>query len=173
MTTKHVIEGIFAAGDSDKEQSDKEKSNTQERNEPVQENVYREPSARGSGCVFGHGIRTRGGVGNNHPRLAAKAIDKANKKAEFETKWKREDHPPHIAYFTAESKINVDLPEETTEINFLDLFLDEEFFTMLTAQTNLYAVQYRVFESQVLEAGPLISYILKPEISQYWSTDSL
>ena len=39
--------------------------------------------------------------------------------------------------FTSASQINVDLPEDATPLNFLDLFLDDEFYEHFTFQTNL------------------------------------
>ena len=39
--------------------------------------------------------------------------------------------------FTGASQINVDLPEDATPLNFLDLFLDDEFYEHFTFQTNL------------------------------------
>ena len=202
-----MIEGIFADKDSEFEDSEseteesdsgqtEEESGTQERNETaVEENVATEPPTRGSnrGRMRGRGVRTRGGIRNNQPRLDAKSVAKANKESALETKWKNEDHPPNIPDFTGESKINVDLPEEPTEIDFLDLFLDDEFFTMLTTQTHLYAVQYREIHQilprysraanwkpvtneemrEFLALYLLTGIVRKPELSQYWSTDPL
>ena len=60
----------------------------------------------------------------------------------MEEKRKREDSPPTIPEFTTNSAIHAKLPEDPVPIDFLDIFLDEEFYNYLTHQTNLYAAQY-------------------------------
>ena len=83
------------------------------------------------------------------------------------------------------------MPENAVMIDFLDNFLDEEFYNMITTQTNLYASQFckkhsilpRYSRARNLndvtnnEMRPftalqfLTGIVKKPEISQYWSTD--
>ena len=55
---------------------------------------------------------------------------------------KREDSPPTVSEFTVNSAIYAKLPEDPVPIDFLDIFLDEEFYNYLTHQTNLYASEY-------------------------------
>ena len=38
--------------------------------------------------------------------------------------------------------INAELPDDPTPLDFLDQYLDEEFYEYLTTQANLYAAQY-------------------------------
>ena len=52
-----------------------------------------------------------------------------------------QDSPPTIPEFTAHRAIHAELPEDPVPLNFLDIFLNEEFYNYLTHQTNLYAGQ--------------------------------
>ena len=83
------------------------------------------------------------------------------------------------------------MPENADMIDFLDIFLDEEFYNMITIQTNLYAFQFREKQTilsrysrvrnwkdvtidemrQFIALQVLTGIVKKPEISQYWSTD--
>ena len=85
------------------------------------------------------------------------------------------------------------MPENADMIDFLDIFLDEEFYNMITIQTNLYASQFckkhtilprysraRNWKDvtndemgQFIAFEVLTSIVKKPEISQYWSADPL
>ena len=60
----------------------------------------------------------------------------------METKWKHKDHQPDIPPFANQPKLNVDMPQNSDMIDFIDIFLDEEFYNMITTQTNLYASQF-------------------------------
>ena len=71
-----------------------------------------------------------------------KTSSKEVKRVVLEDTWKRKDSRPHIPEFTSKSSINAELPDDPTPLDFLDLFLDEEFYEYLTTQTNLYAAQY-------------------------------
>ena len=84
------------------------------------------------------------------------------------------------------------MPENADMIDFLDIFLDEEFYNMITTQTNLYAFQFREKQTilsrysrarnwkdvtidemrQFIALQVLTGIVKKPEISQYWSTDA-
>ena len=56
--------------------------------------------------------------------------------------WKKEDKQPVISNFTAQNGINANVNEETDTVDFLGLFLGDEFFKLLLDQTNLYTAQY-------------------------------
>ena len=115
---------------------------------------------------------------------------KPRKKQYLETKWKHEDHQPYIPPFTNQPKLNVRMPENADMIDFLDIFLDEEFYNMITTQTNLYASHFREKHTVLprysrarnwkditndemrhfIALQVLTDIVKKPEISQYWST---
>ena len=101
-------------------------------NANVQDNIRRGMAS------IGRGIRTRGGLHN----AVQKRLSKQQERTMLEEKWKREDRAPNIPPFTGASQINVDLPEDATPLDFLDLFLAGKFYEHLTFQTNLYAAQY-------------------------------
>ena len=143
---------------------------------------------RGKASI-GWGVRTHVGLHN----AVQKRPFKQQEQAKLEEKWKREDQAPNIPPFTGASQINVDLPEDATPLNFLDLFLDDKFYEHLTFQTNLCAAQYIAShdilphyscarcwkEVTVVEMKQfLVLYLLtgiirKPEVGQYWSTSSI
>ena len=147
-TTEQVIQNIFADEDSENEQVEsetdesEEEETSDENDEDIQVEAVEEPPVRGRGAIR-RGVRTRGVTGGNRNlQNQVRLVAQTQKEAELETKWKHQDQQPNIPDFTGESKINFDLPEATT-LEFLDLFLDDGFFDMLTLQTNLYAAQYR------------------------------
>ena len=98
-----------------------------------------------------------------------------------------------IPDFTAQSGINANVIEETDTIDFLGLFLDDEFFKLLVDQTNLYAAQYIAAHPELtphsrirkwvdvsipemqtfLSLYSLTGIIVKPELQQYWRTNPL
>ena len=80
-------------------------------------------------------------VGSNSS--GQKTDDNKTQKQCLETKWKHEYHQPDIPPFTNQPKLNVDMPENADMIGFLDIFLDKEFYNMITTQTNLYGSQFR------------------------------
>ena len=99
------------------------------------------------------GPRTRGGL--SRTSLAQKKT--SSKEAEriaLEDTWKRKDSRPHIPEFTSKSSINAELPDDPTPLDFLDLFLDEEFYKYLTTQTNLYTAQYLQANPDLLPHSP-------------------
>lgn len=50
---------------------------------------------------------------------------------------------PNVPPFTGTPGIKVPLPIHPSAYNFLNLFLTDEFFDVLSEQTNLYATQYK------------------------------
>ena len=107
--------------------------------------------------------------------------------------WKKEGKQSVIPDFTAQSGINANVNEETDTVDFLDLFLDDEFFKLVVDQTNLYAAQYIAAHPELpphsrirkwvdvsipemktfLSLYLLIGIVVKPELQQYWSTNPL
>ena len=96
--------------------------------------------------------------------------------------------------FVGEPGIQVQLPENAQPIDFVRLFFTEEFWDLLTTETNRYARQYidskghtlppralarswtpvtvsemKIFMSLYLTTG----IVWKPALDQYWTTDSL
>ena len=85
----------------------------------------------------------------------------------------------------------VDLPEDATPLDFLDLLLNDKFYEHLTFQTNLCAVRYiavhlsprysrargckevTVDEIKQFLVFYLTGIIRKAEVGQYWSTSSV
>ena len=128
-------------------------------------------------------------VGSNSS--GQKTDDNKTQKQYLETKWKHEYHQHDIPPFTNQPKLNVDMPENADMIDFLDIFLHEEFYNMIATQTNLYASQFckkhtilprysraRNWKDvtndemrQFIALQVLTGTVRKPEISQYWSTD--
>ena len=98
-----------------------------------------------------------------------------------------------VPAFTGNSGIKVPLPNDPSTGDILSLFLTDEFFDMLVEQTNLYAAQYkrnnpnlpphsRAHEwfdttrpemKQFVALSLLMGIVVKPEISDYWSTNPL
>ena len=125
--------------------------------------------------------------------LRKKHLRKQAERVALEDSWIRKDSRPHIPEFTSKSLINAELPDDPTPLDFLDLFLDEEFYEYLTTQANLYAAQYlqanpnlpphscfqKWKDVSVTEIKQFISlYLLtgiirKPEVNQCWSTNPL
>ena len=116
---------------------------------------------------------------------------KLRKEKKLEDSWSKIDTEPKIHEFTADTGLQVLFdPNTATLLDFLNLFLTDEFFQLISGQTNLYAEQY-------IEANPenptsntcspttpneiklfLALYLLtgivqKPQIKQFWSTDPL
>ena len=116
---------------------------------------------------------------------------KLRKEKNLEDSWSKIDTEPKIHEFTADTGLQVLFdPNTATLLDFLNLFLTDEFFQLISGQTNLYAEQY-------IEANPenptsktwsptspneielfLALYLLtgivqKPQNKQFWSTDLL
>ena len=67
---------------------------------------------------------------------------------DLENGWVSEDTPPTNAPFTGEARLNVDM-ESFNPIDFLKLFINDDFYDLLVQQTNIYA------ESRLNAAGAL------------------
>ena len=188
LTVEELIEGVFADANSADEaitsESETETSTSEEDDESGAP-----PTKTHQNNARKRGPRTRGGL--SRTSLAQKKT--ASKEAErvaLEDTWKRKDSRPHIPEFTSKSSINAELPDDSTPLDFLDLFLDEEFYKYLTTQTNLNAAQYlqanlnlpphshfqkwkdvSITEmKQFITLYLLTGIIRKPEVNQYWST---
>ena len=188
--TDEAVAHLVADSDSDIGQllSETETESSSEEEIDLESNYIernREPVRRG-------GLRTRGGF--NRARADEILSNKDREEEErLERIWKKEDKQPVISDFTAQSGINANINEETDTVDFLGLFLDDEFFKLLVDQTNLYAAQYiaahtelplhsrirkwvdvsipemKIFPSLYLLTG----IVVKPELQQYWSTNPL
>lgn len=204
LSTNEVIDAIFADQDSEYEvseesESESDSTNSSEADEESNE-VNEEVITPAVTVVRGQPrrVRTRGGRQNatgvtRDQQKNKKDEEKARKEAEKENRWKREDKEVNVPDFTGESKINVPLPEDPNLLDFVELFLDDDFFNLLVTQTNLYHAQYREAHTilprhsrarqwkdvtvsemkQFIALYLLTGVVRKPEISQYWSTDSL
>ena len=186
LTIEEVIEGVFADADSADEAITPESETLEEDDEsgaPPTKNHQNKARKRG---------RNRGGL--SRTSLAQK--ETSSKEAErvaLEYTYKRKGSRPHIPEFTSKSSINAELPDDLAPLDFLGLFLDEEFYEYLTTQTNLYAAQYlqtnpnlpphsrfqkwkdvSVTEmKQFIALYFLTGIIRKPEVNQYWSKNPL
>ena len=140
-------------------------------------------------------VRKRGprtSVGSRTSLAQKKTPSKEAERVASEDTWKRKDSRPYIPELTSKSSINTELPDDPTPLDFLDLFLDEEFYEYLTTQTNLYAAQYlqanpnlpphsrfqkwkdvSITEMKQFITLYLLTEIIKPEVNQYWSTNPL
>ena len=203
LNTKEAINFIFADEDCDFESNSEEEEESEESSDNDQDsseennndheipapvtNARRRARTRGGQR---RGIRTRGGSTSFKQKGG---IDKAAREAELEVKWKHEDSEPVIPPFTGTAGLKVDLPVEPNIIDFVSLFLIDEFFELISNQRNLYAEQdiashpderhhsrsqLRVPTSPVdimkfLSLYLLIGIIQKPSLSKYWSTDPL
>ena len=83
-------------------------------------------------------IRTRGG---SISAKRKKTEDKTVKEAQLELKWSDQGSEPVIPPFIAGPGLKVSLPVEPKIIDFVSLFLIDEFFK-ISEQTDLYAEQY-------------------------------
>ena len=199
LTIDEVIDGVFADPDSEDALDEAESSSSDEESEETDEvdddeiptKVYQDNNRRRGPRIRG-GPRTRGGCSRT-----SSSEKKAQKKEEemkaLEEKWKREDSPPTIPDFTADNTIHAELPDDPSPIDFLNIFLDDEFYDILTYQTNLYATQYLQSKhdlpphsrfqrwknvssaemKQFLSLYLLTGIVRKPEMNQYWSTNPM
>ena len=104
--------------------------------------------------------------------------------------WTCQDSPPHCAPFTGKPGLNVNLPDDSKEIDFFNLMFDENMWLTFVQKTNRYA-ESRI-ESLTLSAfsrlqkwSPVcvdemnlfIGLVLamgltqKPDVTDYWSND--
>ena len=73
---------------------------------------------------------------------------KLRKERKLEDSWSKIDTEPKIHEFTANTGLQVLFyPNTATLLDFLNLFLTDEFFQLIVGQRNLYAEQY-------IEANP-------------------
>ena len=142
--TDEAVAHLVADNDSDVEQlsSETETESSSEEEIDLESNYIernREPVRRG-------GVRTRGGF---NQAKAAEILSNKNREKQERLKriWKKEDKQPVIPDFTAQSGINANVNEETDTVDFLGLFLDDQFFKLLVGQTNLYTAQYNLTTS--------------------------
>ena len=101
-----------------------------------------------------------------------------------------EDNTPTVPPFTAQTGMNVELPENATPYDFVKLFFTEELWTLLVTETNRFAQQYLAQHGATLPTHSrlrkwvpttvpemkifmalhlLMGIIVKPEIEMYWS----
>ena len=190
FVAEEVIEGVFADADSADESITSE-SETETSTSEEDDESGAPPTKTHQNNSHKRGPRTRGGL--SRTSLVQKNTFKEAERVALEDTWKRKDSRPHIPEFTSKSSINAELPDDPTPLDFLDLFLDEEFYEYLTTQTNLYAAQYlqanpnlpphsrfqkwkdvSVTEMKQFIALYLLTGIIrKPEVNQYWSTNPL
>ena len=113
------------------------------------------------------------------------------KTKKIEDSWSKIDTKPKIHEFTADTGLQVLFdPNTATLLDFLNLFLTDEFFQLISGQTNLFAEQYIETnrENPTLKTWSpttpneikffLALYLLtgivqKPQIKHFWSTDPL
>ena len=132
------------------------------------------------------GIRTRGG---SNARMEKINDTRLRIERKLEDSWSKINTEPKIHEFTADTGLQVLFdPNTATLLDFLRLFLTDDFFQLISGETNLYAEQY-------IEANPenptsktwspttpneikffLVLYLLtgivqKPQIKQFWSTN--
>ena len=191
LTVEEVLEGIFADADSADEaiaESETETTSSEEEEDEIE--VPPPKSHQNNGRQ--RGPRTRGGLSRT-ALTQKKAASKEAERVALEDTCKRQESRPNIPEFTSKSSINAELPDEPVPLDFLEIFLDMEFYEYLTTQTNLCAAQYlqanpdlsphsrfrkwkdvSVVEMKQFIALYLLSGIIrKPEINQYWSTNPL
>ena len=120
------------------------------------------PRARGR-------VRTRGGQrrvirtrGESISAKRKKNEDKTAQEAQLELKWSDQDSEPVIPPFTGSPGLKINLPVEPKIIDFVSLFLTDEFVEIISEQTNLYAEQYTLIFYKQLGSG------LSPESCLYF-----
>ena len=111
----------------------------------------------------------------------------------LEAKWKPADQETNIPDFTATPGIQVELLDEQSEVDFVNLFFTNDVSDLLVTQTNLYASQYisnhpnlsahsqarswhdttRDKMKKFIALSLLIGIVRKPALSDYWSTNPL
>lgn len=131
-------------------------------------------------------------VGNIIPEFDIPELD-LDDETEIDRKlgWRKTSEPPMQVPFTGNPGINVQLNEQFTAYTFFKLFVDDEFFELMSTQTNLYKSQYndenlgpharlrKWYDTTAAEMKQwfglviLTGIIEKPSLDLYWSTDSL
>ena len=109
--------------------------------------------------------------------------------------WRLGNLHPRPPIFTGEQKVNIDMPADSSCLDFLNLFLTEEFYQLLTTETNRYAHQFfdtdrgkdlgphsRFHNFQPITLNEMKQFIAliiamgllqQQDIQDYWSTDVL
>ena len=187
----------------DASDSESEEDNVRANNERQRRGrgYPRGPARGGLGAARAGPVRARGGRGavrasRGTARGARGArgarVDPAQQAA-LEAQWVSVDREPNVPAFTGNSGIKAPLPNNPSTGDILSLFLTDEFFDILVEQTNLYAAQYkrnnpnlpphsRAHEwfdttrpemKQFIALSLLMGIVVKPGISDYWSTSPL
>ena len=106
----------------------------------------------------------------------------------LQNKWSNVDHTPDVPVFTGNHGLQVQLPNNHTDMDILDLFLTNEFYHLVIEETNRYAKQYfeenidlskfararqwkelHTTELQLFFAITLLSGIIqKPDMKMHW-----
>ena len=206
LNAQEALDFIFADEDSDEEgiidEEEEFESSSENAFEDELDDVNGEPEISGPlpGPRARGGVQTRRGQqrvictrGGSISAKRKKNENKTAKEAQLELKWSDQDSEPVIPPLTGSPELKVNLPVESKIIDFVCLFLTDQFFEIISEQTNLYAERYiashpdercyccsqlwvptsrddiRKFLALYLLAG----IIQKPALSQYWSTDPL
>ena len=69
-------------------------------------------------------------------------MDRNDIEASLENKWLKEDKDPIVPKFTGKYGIQVELPENATELDAFKCYVTDEFYGIIAEQTNTYAAQY-------------------------------
>ena len=120
-----TVEEVFAGADSADEAITSE-SETETSTSEEDEESGAPPTQTHQNNARKRGPRTWGGLSRTslaHKKTSSKEAERVA----LEYTWKRKDSRPHIPEFTIKSSINAELPDDPTPLDFLDLFLDEEF----------------------------------------------
>ena len=99
-------------------------------------------SGSGRGRVSDRRRGSGRGRGSGRRQSMSKEERERERQRLLEAKWKPADHEPNIPDFTATPGIQVELPDEPSEVDFVNLFFTNDVFDLLVTQTNLYASQY-------------------------------
>ena len=187
-----AVSYVLADHDSDLSDSDFEHSESESSSDEDQQHVVNEIAAPN----FRRRIRTRGGINarNATPQGRGRRVNQVTRhkrEMQLEDTWSRNDRDPVIHEFSANAGLQANFDKENaTVLDYLKLFITEDFYELISVQTNLYADQY-------IEANPdsatsrqwrattakeirhflalylLTGFIKKPQVRQCWSTDPL
>ena len=143
---------IFADEDSDCENNSEEEEKSEESSDNDQDssdennNDHEIPVSVASARVQ---VRTRGGQrrgiwirGESTSSKRKRGADKAAWKAELDVKWRHEDSETVIPPFTGTPALKIDLPVEPNIIDFVSVFLTDDFFELISIERNLYTEQF-------------------------------
>ena len=205
-TRQEVVDEVFADQDSEYDENSDESdsydpsSSEESSEEEIADENDGEPSEdesqndepRGRVAPRGHrGARRGRGAGRGRRNVVRRTPEEEEQL--LEAKWKTVDQEPQIPDFTATPGIKVELPEDASAGDFLNIFFTDEFYDLLVTQTNLYASQYlrnnpnlpahsqarswvettRAEMKRFLALSLLMGIVRKPAISDYWSTNPL